>query len=295
MLAARRVRALATFLLVSVTACHGQRASGSAKPRVSPATPSPEFCGRSPCRIFASDAAAFRAVLDARPRVLGVGEAHALSGSHGVEPTVRRFQRDLLPVLKGRASDLVVEVMLPNPSCARETEAAREEQKVVTERQAATNKDDYVALANAASALGIRPHPLRPTCDDLSRIAKAGPDAVLVSLEVVTRLCVETLTHLVDAAAAAHDDRLVVAYGGLMHNDIDPRPDHARYSYGPVMREKTKGAYVELDLIVPELIADTPAWRGLPWLDGFDRTAHAREARLLSPVDKGFVILFAGG
>ena len=197
-----------------------------------------------------------------------------------------------MPLLAGRASDIVIELLLPNPKCAPEAKKARQEQKVVTEHQAATDQNDYVALGSAAKALGIRPHALEPTCEDLSRIAKAGPDVVTVSLDIVTRLANDALLRLLAANAAAKDSRMIVAYGGMMHNDVEPRPGRGAWSFGPAMKERTADRYTEIDLVVRESIQDSPAWHSLPWVEGFDRNAHPGEAVLLAPAPRGFVLVF---
>jgi len=248
-------------------------------------------CGKIPCRLFSDERAAFATLLDPLPAVLAIGESHAQSGSV-VEPSVRRFTRDLLPMLAGRASDIVIELMLPNPKCAPDSKKARQEQKVVTEHQAKTDQNDYVALGSRARALGVRPHALEPTCADLSHIAEAGPDVVTVSLDVVTRLATETISRFLSANVAAKDARLVLAYGGLMHNDLAPRPERARWSFGPTMKEKTSDRYIEVDLVAPEQIEDSPTWRSLPWVTGFDRDAHPDRAVLLSPSPRSYVLVF---
>jgi hypothetical protein len=252
-------------------------------------------CGASPCTLFDGARAAFTRVLEPPPAVLGIGEAHAQKGSENIEPATRRFSRELLPLLKGRASDIVIELMLPNPRCAPEAKKAQKEQKVVTEHQAATDQNDYVALGTAAQALGIRPHALEPTCDDLAHISRAGDDVVTVSLDVVTRLATETLTRLAAANAAAHDERMVVAYGGILHNDVAPRPGREQWSFGPALGARTRGRYTELDLIVPELMNDSPTWQSLPWVAGFDRDAHAGKAVLLAIAPRGWVLVFPMG
>ena len=66
--------------------------------------------------------------------------------------------------------------------------------------------------------------------------AKAGPDVVTVSLDLVTRLASETLSRLLAANAAASDRRMIVAYGGMMHNDVEPRPGRGSWSFGPAMK-----------------------------------------------------------
>jgi len=252
-------------------------------------------CGATPCRVFPDARTAFAAVMAERPRVLAVGESHPLAGTEEVEPSTRRFMRDMLPLLAGHASDIVIELMLPNPKCAPEGQKARQEQKVVTEHQAKTDQSDYVELGTRAKALGIRPHALEPTCDDLARMANAGADVVTLSLDVVTRLATAALSELCDANAASGDSRTVVAYGGLMHNDVQPAPERAQWTFGPAMMKRTAERYTELDLVAPEQVKDTPTWRSLPWVAGFDRDAHPHEAVLLSPSPHGYVLLFPRG
>jgi hypothetical protein len=267
--------------------------SSSATPAASAAPEeSPARCGATPCRLFRDERAAFAAILGPSPALLAVGESHALRGSEAIEPSTRRFTRELLPMLAGQASDIVIELMLPNPRCAPESKKAQKEQKVVTEHQAKTDQNDYVALGTRAKELGIRPHALEPTCDDLSSIAKAGPDVVTVSLSVITRLATETLSRLLAANVAAHDPRMVVAYGGLMHNDLVPPPERAQWSFGPAMKEKTSDRYTELDIVAPEQIEDSPTWRSLGWVPTFDRDEHAERAVLLLPSAQSYVLVF---
>lgn len=265
----------------------------SAAPRPTAAPLSASDCGKIPCRIFPDAAAAFSTVLYPLPVVLAIGESHAQQGTESVESTTRHFMRELLPELAGRATDLVIELMLPNPKCAPAANKARQEQKVVTEHQAKTDQSDYVELGTRAKALGIAPHALEPTCDDLALIAKAGPDVVTVSLDVVTRLMQETVSKLVAAHVAAKDNRAVVAYGGLMHNDVEPRPETAQWSFGPALRTLTANHYTELDLVSPEQIKDTPTWNALPWVPGFDRDAHVGRTVLLSASAGSYVLVFS--
>jgi predicted flap endonuclease-1-like 5' DNA nuclease len=245
--------------------------------------------------VYSNAVDAFEVVLAEKPAILGVGEAHPLRGTEGVEPSVRRFTRDFLPLLRGVASDLVVELLLPNAACETAAKEARKEQRVVTEHQAATDQNDFVALGAAARALGIRAHALEPTCDDLKRISGAGQDAIAVSLDVVTRLSAEGLARYFDANVRAKDPRIVVGYGGVMHNDVVPRPGREAWSFGPAMSKLTAGRYVEVDLIVPEFIEDTAAWRSLTWFAAFDPTAHPTETTLLAPSPNAFVLIFPRG
>jgi len=249
-------------------------------------------CNAPRCATFDDAKAAFARVLGEDPVVLAIGEAHALRGSERVESSTRRFTRDLLPMLSGKASDLVVELLLPNPACAPATKRAEKAERVVTEHQARTDQNEYVALGNAALTLGIRPHALEPTCADLRRIAGGGDDAVTVSLDVVTRLARESLERYAAANRTAHDARMVVGYGGAMHNDLVPRAGFERFTFGPVLSRGTAGRYVELDLIVPEFIDKTASWQALPWFAEFAPAEHPERATLFMPSAHSYALIF---
>jgi len=249
-------------------------------------------CGNLNCRVFADATGAFRAVLEQKPRLLGIGEAHALAGVEGVDSATRRFTRDLLPLLKGKATDLVVEVLLPNPRCKAASQAARKEQKVVTDHQAPTDQNEFVALGTAALALGIRPFALEPTCDDLARIGRGGSEAVAGSLEAITRLSTEKVIALLKERGGPGGEGIIVLYGGAMHNDAVPGKGKEPWSYGPAARDASNGRYIEVDLIVPEYVKKTPAWESLPWFASYDPAAHPRDATLFELGAASFVVVF---
>src|SRR5262245_45746442 len=91
-------------ILIALTAC--SRADGkppapaaSVSSRVN--SPAP-VCGKFACRIYPDAPKAFADILAKNPRVVGIGESHALAGAT-VDSATKRFTRDLLPLLKGRA------------------------------------------------------------------------------------------------------------------------------------------------------------------------------------------------
>lgn len=231
-------------------------------------------CGPYQCRRFARLEDAFVAVLaEENPRVLGVGESHAQAGGPEVPSMTARFTNQLLPLLAERTHSLVVELMAPNASCQKKTAQVREQQKEVTQSQATTNQNEFVTLGQRARSLGVVPYLLRPSCDDLAAIAEAGDDDVLVMLETIARLTEKQVAELLSSQKDDSARRMVVAYGGALHNDLEPRQGREGFSYGPSLRallaERRAGTYVELDLIVPELIQDGPAWRAMPWYDHY--------------------------
>jgi hypothetical protein len=236
-----------------------------------PGAPCGSFDAGLECRQFDSLPEAFASTLVGGPRVVAIGEAHAQRGT-AVPSSATHFTGEVLPLLAGRASDLVVELLNPPKGCAPTTAAVREQQAVVTTQQAPTDQGEYVAMGARARQLGIVPDLLRPTCADLDAVKAAGDDGVAASLEMIARLTQEQVDKLVDRDARTPGDegKLVVTYGGALHNDLSPSAAKAPWAFGPQVSAHVDGRYVEVDLYVPELIDDSPAWRSLPFYSHYD-------------------------
>lgn len=224
--------------------------------------------------------------------VLGVGEGHAQKGTEGIPSATRRFTESVLPLLKGRASDLVIELWMPDPKCATQVEEVKKQQKPITSSQATTNKNEFAILAEEASKLGIVPWPLRPTCAEYNQIAQAADDAVPQMLELTAKMAARTIKRCLERNAAAGVTKLVVAYGGAMHNDLVPTPGHEAWSFGREIAALTGDRYVELDLFVPESILDSETWRRLAWHPYFDRSQPRKQATFFHPSAKSWVLIF---
>jgi hypothetical protein len=256
-----------------------------------PAPPS-ESCRPFECRVFETGAGALAFVLEEQPLALGVGEAHALAGSEQVVPAVRRFTEALLPALRGRATHLVVELLAPDPRCEAATREVRRAQKPVTERQSAHNQNDYVALGQRARELGVEPFVLSPSCDEYRAIADAGDAAIDVSLATIAKVSSRMLRGALAKNHAAGSAGLVVGYGGALHNDIQPAPEKAGWSYGPELAAASGGRYVELDLIVREFIKDTDVWKALPWYAHFDPQRDPSRWLVMRTAPHSYVLFF---
>ncbi|HEY5242663.1 MAG TPA: hypothetical protein VIJ22_14385, partial [Polyangiaceae bacterium] len=74
-------------------------------------------CGELSCTQFDSPRDAMRAALAGDARVVAIGEAHAPKGATATS-AAKRFTDELLPLFAGRASDLLVELMMPPKGCA---------------------------------------------------------------------------------------------------------------------------------------------------------------------------------
>lgn len=274
-------------------------AAASAEGAAPPGTASCTAPGGPACLRFATPEDAFRSVLAKAPVVLGVGEAHAQRGTEGIASATRRFTESFLPLLAPRASDVVVELWAPDPRCMKEVKEVARAQKPVTEAQATTNQDEFVTLGTKAKEAGMTPWLLRPTCDDFAALADAGEDAVSAMLALVKRLTLAKVAELHERSRAAADPKLVVAYGGALHNDLAPPEATRDYSFGPELDRLTGGRYVELDLIVPELVKRTPTWEKLPWFSSFEAeraSGRPLDRPMLYQIgDQSFVLVFAAG
>jgi hypothetical protein len=249
----------------------------------------PEPCGALGCLAFSSVDAAFAKVLDQKPRILAIGEAHAQKGTETVDSSTKRFTELLLPKLQGSATDLVVELWVADGKCGKQEKQVAEKQKPVTENQAESNQNEFVTLGQRSNALGIRPHVLRPTCAEYERILAAQNDVgqMLTMIADATAKLVERILEVRNAP-----EKMVIAYGGAMHNDLAPREGRESFSFGPRLREATQGRYVELDIIVPEYIKDTEAWRALAWVAHYDKQKLGSRAVLFNPAPGSYVLVF---
>jgi len=292
-------RALALSLL-ALAACPKKGDEAAPSPSAS-AAPQAGFRGGSACAgvaiecgQFDTPEAALDAVLQDKPLVLGIGEAHAQKGAT-VASSAKRVTESFLPALKGKASDLLVELMNPPQGCNKTTADVKEKQKVVTEKQAPTDQNEYVAMGEAARKVGIVPDLLRPTCDDLAAIGDAGDGAVELSLRTIKRLTVVKVTELRqrDQKSPADAEKMVITYGGAIHNDIEPPPERAAWAFGPELSQATGGRYVELDVYVPEFIEDTDAWKKLEWYASWDKAKLGGKVTLYRLRPQSFVMIFA--
>ncbi len=285
------MRALALALTV---ACGRPTTSTSTTTTTPPSPPTLHGtpCGDLDCRQYASAREAFLDVLGSDPLVLAVGEAHAPKGAT-VASSAKRFTEDLLPVLANRASDLLVELMMPPSGCAKAAAEVREAQRPVTSRQAEHDQDEYVAMGEKARGLGIVPDMLRPSCADMDTVRSAGEGAVGASLELIARLTRSQALRMIDRDARSDADRgkTVVLYGGMLHNDLSPRPEAAAWSYAPELSAHVNGKFVSIDLIVPEFIGEGQPWRSLAWWPHYDRARLGSKTTMFRTGERSFVVV----
>jgi hypothetical protein len=245
-------------------------------------------CGAG-CKAFSSAEAAFDHVLVEKPRVLAIGEAHAQSTGPKLASSTKRFMAGLLPRLAPRAADLVIELWVANGSCGKVEQKVQKQQEAVTAPQAATNQNEFMELGHRAKALGIMPHALVPSCEQYQKIAGAGAGDIEEMLAMIKDVTARDVSELL---AKRGPERLIIAYGGAMHNDLVPRPGREDFSFGPELAKATAERYVELDLIIPEQIKDTETWRALPWYSQYSAEQSGTDAYLLSWAPHAYALVF---
>ncbi len=200
--------------------------------------------------------------------------ADSCRSTEAIASSTKRFTEAFLPLIAPTSSDVVVELWAPDPKCMKEVRAVASAQKPVVSAQAETNQNEYEKLGLTAKKAGMTPWLLRPTCDDFSMLADAGEDAVGQMLGLVKKLTQEQVVKLLQKNGGA---KTVVAYGGALHNDLNPSPEMKQYSFGPELQALTKDRFIELDLIVPEFIKKSPTWEKLPWFAAFEADRAARK------------------
>lgn len=287
----KRPRLLLVVLVLA--SCKGQ-ASSPSPPSTPPPGPGRTLCGALGCMQYDSPVDAFRDALAGDPRVVSIGEAHAPLGAK-VPSSAKRFTDLFLPVLAGRASDLLVELMNPPGGCAVHVAEVKKKQEVVTSHQSAGDQGEYVAMGEAARKLGIVPDLLRPSCADIDAIEDAGDEAIDLSLETIERLTEKKVKELVDrdARTPGEEAKIVLTYGGAIHNDPSPSPERRAWSFGPAIGAYVEGRYVDIDLYVPEFIDGGEAWKKLAWYRFYDPAKLGAKTTMFHVRERSYVIVFS--
>ncbi|MDQ3366586.1 MAG: hypothetical protein M3680_14275, partial [Myxococcota bacterium] len=236
---------------------------------------------------YADLGAAIMATVPAGTRVVGFGELHSRVDRAQVRSSLAAFTA-ALPTFAARISDLVVETWLVDPKCGTQAVEATAKVEATVKRPVAT-KSEIALLAEAARAAQIQPHAMTLACKDYATIAPAnGPDPIAM-LTLTTR----ELTRVAASAIRYRDKQAghrpwIALYGGALHNDRFPGAGVAEWSYAETMDLSTSGAYVEIDVIVPELAEADPTSQQQPW---FPLVAAADRVLVWQRGERSFVMI----
>lgn len=249
-------------------------------------------CAPPVCRTFKTAQAAFAQVLETKPSVLGIGEYHELEGAPKVRSALKRFTVDLLPLLDGKAGALVAETWMTTGKCGATEKKAVQEVKKVTQRPD-TTEDELSVMLEKAFDHGLKNHILLLTCADYQALMdEDGHLDAEKSLLLVRKLVAEKALEVMEKGEAGPGQKLLVLYGGAVHNDVAPLPDYTAYAFGPQLSQVTDGGYVELDLLVPEYVAQDDDLPKEPWFAPAMKLAAQGKTVLVSPRPDAHFLFF---
>jgi hypothetical protein len=254
------------------------------------ALPPVESCGTLACyRFDGADRAVAALIFHEKPLVVGFGEAHAPASYRGIS-TVSRFSESILASFSLGVSSLLVELLAPpQGGCETEKKHAQTQSDLITQGQSDNTQNEYLALGRTASSLGVVPDILRTDCDDLARIA--SPDGgVLAYMSTIARLFAGGIDARLSATKPGRP--LVIAYGGALHNDLHPRPGREAWSYGPQISLLVPERYLEIDLIIPELITESESWHSMPWYEEYRTSSHTKGTLVLKLAKGSYALFF---
>jgi hypothetical protein len=314
---ARRPRLSARPLLTAalVLAACGPRGPGLAGP-IGPATqpasrpasaPAAGGGGGGPAtrepriRVFRTAGQALDQALSSNPRIVGFGEYHARTGGPKVDSALRRFTRELLVPLAAETSDLVVETWETEGRCGAIEQQVVKDVKKTTERPVET-ENEVETLLQRARAGHVFTHLLTITCKQYEEVFGGKEVDYAKMLDLITR---QLQAKAVEAwalrqrrraeapAEQAAERRLILLYGGALHNDLYPREGYEEWSYAAALHKLSGGRYVEIDLYVPEYIRGDEDLRKEPWYPRFLKEAGPDRVLLIERGPGSFIIVFS--
>jgi hypothetical protein len=228
--------------------------------------------------------------------VLAVGEYHETNDAPRVPSALKRFTRTLLPALVASGHtprSVIAETWMVSGRCGEVEQAATTAVEKTTGRPA-TTEDEVTSLLDHTYALGAKNHILVIGCDDYrSMVDDAGALDADASLRLVRRKVEAKVLELRDADEGGVDGKLLLLYGGAVHNDLAPAPTWAPYSFGPTLVEATSGRYTEVDLLVPEYVEDDDDLRREPFFAPAMALAKRGLTVLIRPRPNVYLLLFA--
>jgi hypothetical protein len=222
-------------------------------------------------RDYADTPSAINAILDEvpAPRVFAVGEYHMTNKTATKASPLAQFSREIIGLLAPHAHHLVVEAWL-DEGCRR-GEVTR--QVAAATQRAPATATDLQALVVASRRLAFDTRGLPMTCIEYgAMLDPKGRVDFLRLLELVT----DKLGEATRAALEADPDRAVIVYGGALHNDLYPNWPLGELSYAAPLAQELGGRVLEIDLVVPEVVAGMPLVRHEPWFPLLSRAAPDR-------------------
>jgi hypothetical protein len=225
-----------------------------------------------PHREYRSTHEAMGAILDevSNTHVYAIGEYHPTRTSVARTSPLARFTTDIVEMLEPRAQHLIVEAWLDDTCRSTDAEAVQMQVLRVTNRSPA-QATDLQALLAASKTMKIQTHGLPMTCiEHASVLDGQGKVDFLRLLLLVTEKLNDTTRTMV---ASGRD---VIVYGGALHNDLYPPWPLDELSYAAPLAQQLGGGVLEIDLVVPEIVAPMAMVRREGWFPLLSRAAPDR-------------------
>jgi hypothetical protein len=247
--------------------------------------------GRLVAEKFSSPALAVTAFLGDASGVVAFGELHQTVKTAGVRSSLARFTDEILPAIAPRAAHLIVETWVSRGNCGETEKKVTGDVARTTERPAET-ENEIVRLLRRAKEMGVAPHVLDVECHEYQSLVTRGGGVDYDRLLAMTGQHLGRAIQQALALPRPADRPLVIVYGGALHNDLEPSPDLAKYSFGPEVDALTHGDYREIDLYVPELLATLPALRAERWYAAWRPTGARPGTTLIRRQPRSAVVVF---
>lgn len=201
-----------------------------------------------------------------RPRVYAIGEYHQTRNAIAATSPLARFTHEIVSLLEPYAGHLVVEAWL-DASCWSNT---NQEVLAATRRPEGTSME-VMRLVKRGQAMNLQTHTLPMTCIEYDSVIDAsGRVDFLLLLQLVTDKLAEVTRRVLS------DERAVIVYGGALHNDLYPRWPLDELSYAKSLAQQLDGKVLEIDLVVPEVVAPMSMIRAEPWFPLLGRASPKR-------------------
>jgi hypothetical protein len=251
-------------------------------------------------RVFKTPTEALEQVLATGPRIVGFGEYHERAGAPKVDSAVKRFTRQLMGPLAAETSDLIVETWVTEGKCGAIEKQVVKDVKQTTERPVET-ENEVETLLTRARARRILTHVLTLTCKEYGEVFGGKEVDYVKMLNLITRQLqakaveVWAMRRRLRAEApadATSERRLILLYGGALHNDLYPRAGYEDWSYAAALRRLAEGRFAEVDLFVPEYIRGDEDLRKEAWYPLFLQQAGPDRALLIERGPGSYVIVF---
>jgi hypothetical protein len=237
---------------------------------------------------YPSAAAAVQALLAGAPRMVAFGEYHQQKKTAKIPSALKHFTREILPALRASgATDLVAETWITTGSCG-EVERKSVSQVDKVSKRPATTENEVVTLLRRAKESGIEPRILQVACKDYQAIFANER----VDFDRLLRLTRDQLETQIRTALQRPGSRLVISYGGAIHNDLHPPAELAPYAFGEAVARAVDGHYLEIDLYVPEYIEKDTSIRQEPWYRQYRRAYRANLVIVIERSPGSYALVF---